>query len=82
MLGDRAVTEFNYRYADQKQACIFVGVRVSGELEKIDIIKMLQQNSYTVIDLSDDDVAKTHIRYMIGGRSSSEAKERLYSLNF
>ncbi|MFD0965705.1 threonine ammonia-lyase, biosynthetic [Seminibacterium arietis] len=82
LLGDRAVTEFNYRYADQKQACIFVGVRVSGELEKIDIIKMLQQNSYTVIDLSDDDVAKTHIRYMIGGRSSSEAKERLYSFEF
>ncbi|WP_032092424.1 threonine ammonia-lyase, biosynthetic [Necropsobacter rosorum] len=82
LLGDRAVTEFNYRYADHKQACIFVGVRISGEKEKAEIIQQLQHNGYAVMDLSDDDVAKTHIRYMIGGRSSSPAKERLYSFEF
>ncbi|MGY6090935.1 threonine ammonia-lyase, biosynthetic [Avibacterium paragallinarum] len=82
LLGDRAVTEFNYRYADQAQACIFVGVRIRGEDEKNEIIAQLQQHGYSVMDLSDDDVAKTHIRYMIGGRSSSKAKERLYSFEF
>ncbi|MEE6040206.1 threonine ammonia-lyase, biosynthetic, partial [Avibacterium paragallinarum] len=82
LLGDRAVTEFNYRYADQAQACIFVGVRIRGEDEKNEIIAQLQQQGYSVMDLSDDDVAKTHIRYMIGGRSSSKAKERLYSFEF
>lgn len=82
LLGDRAVTEFNYRYADQKQACIFVGVRIHDENEKAEIINHLQENGYPVMDLSDDDIAKTHIRYMIGGRSSSPQKERLYSFEF
>ncbi|MDY4594955.1 MAG: threonine ammonia-lyase, biosynthetic [[Pasteurella] aerogenes] len=82
LLGDRAVTEFNYRYADQKQACIFVGVRIHEENEKAEIINHLQENGYPVMDLSDDDIAKTHIRYMIGGRSSSPQKERLYRFEF
>lgn len=82
ILGSRAVTEFNYRYADEKQACIFVGVRISGEGEKQEIIEQLRQNGCNVMDLSDDDIAKTHIRYMIGGRSSSEKSERLYSFEF
>ncbi|MGR3807137.1 L-threonine ammonia-lyase [Pasteurella testudinis DSM 23072] len=83
LLGDRAVTEFNYRYADNKQACIFVGVRISGgEAEKQEIISQLRVNGYDVKDLSDDEVAKTHIRYMIGGHSTSSQPERLYSFVF
>ena len=76
------MTEFNYRYADEKQACIFVGVRISGESEKNEIIRQLQQGGYDVMDLSNDDVAKSHIRYMIGGRASSSQKERLFSFEF
>ncbi len=98
LLGDRAVTEFNYRYSDsgnteQKKACIFVGVRVNGgESEKQEIISQLQVSGYDVQDLSDDDIAKTHIRYMIGGRNISpqqtdsqqmgSQRERLYSFVF
>ena len=82
ILGSRAVTAFNYRYADEKQACIFVGVRISGESEKNEIIRQLQQGGYDVMDLSNDDVAKSHIRYMIGGRASSSQKERLFSFEF
>ncbi|MDO4626709.1 MAG: threonine ammonia-lyase, biosynthetic [Pasteurellaceae bacterium] len=82
ILGNFAVTEFNYRYADAQQACIFVGVRVSGEQEKLKIIKQLQTEGYDVVDLSDDEMAKTHIRYMIGGRSSSQQTEHLYSFEF
>lgn len=82
IIGNRAVTEFNYRHADNQQACIFVGVRISGNAEKLEIIKDLQQNGYPVTDLSDDDIAKTHIRYMVGGRPSSIQQEELYSFEF
>lgn len=82
IIGNRAVTEFNYRHADDQQACIFVGVRIGGNAEKLEIIKDLQQNGYPVTDLSDDDIAKTHIRYMVGGRPSSIQQEELYSFEF
>ena len=82
ILGNTPVTEFNYRYADQQQARIFVGVRVTGAAEKAAILAQLKQGGYDVEDLSDDDIAKTHIRYMIGGRSSSQQNERLYSFEF
>ncbi|MDE4005750.1 threonine ammonia-lyase, biosynthetic [Glaesserella parasuis] len=82
IIGNRAVTEFNYRHADDQQACIFVGVRISGNAEKLEIIKDLQQNGYPVTDLSDDDIAKTHIRYMVGSRPSSIQQEELYSFEF
>lgn len=82
ILGDRAVTEFNYRHSDDNKACIFVGVRISGSAEKLDILKDLQQNGYDVTDLSDDDIAKTHIRYMVGGRAASIKNEQLYSFEF
>ncbi len=82
LIGNRAVTEFNYRHSDDKQACLFVGVRISGNAEKSDIIHDLQQNGYDVTDLSEDDIAKTHIRYMVGGRPTSIAREQLYSFEF
>ena len=82
ILGNRAVTEFNYRHADDRNACIFVGVRINGSQEKMEIIKELQQNGYNVEDLSDDDIAKTHIRYMVGGRAASIKIEKLYRFEF
>lgn len=85
LLGHRAVTEFNYRYtdADPDRACIFVGVRLSGgENERSEIIQELQQHGYEVADLSDDEMAKLHVRYMIGGRPSKPLEERLYSFEF
>ncbi len=63
------VTEFNYRFADAKNACIFVGVRVSQGLEeRKEIITQLCDGGYSVVDLSDDEMAKLHVRYMVGGR--------------
>ncbi|TDQ56622.1 L-threonine ammonia-lyase [Mesocricetibacter intestinalis] len=82
ILGQNAVTEFNYRYVDEEQACIFVGIRISGEQEKLSIQNQLIQGGYNVRDLSEDDIAKTHIRYMIGGRAPSHLPERLYSFEF
>lgn len=82
-IGDRAITEFNYRYADEKQACIFVGVRLArGYEERQEIIRDLMANDYQVADMSDDEMAKLHVRYMVGGRPSKPLQEQLYSFEF
>jgi threonine dehydratase len=83
ILGGRAVTEFNYRYGDDQLANIFVGVRLLGGQEELDsILHDLRQAGYPVEDLSDDEMAKVHVRYMIGGRPSVPLNERLYSFEF
>ncbi|KLV02923.1 threonine ammonia-lyase, biosynthetic [Photobacterium aphoticum] len=83
ILGGRAVTEFNYRYSDAQLANVFVGVRLLQGQEELDsIIADLRKGGYPVVDLSDDEMAKVHVRYMIGGRPSKPLKERLYSFEF
>ena len=83
IIGGRAVTEFNYRHDQHHLANIFVGLRlVRGQQELEGIIQDLRQAGYPVQDLSDDDIAKEHIRYMIGGRSQHIAHERLYNFEF
>ncbi|EEP89413.1 MULTISPECIES: threonine ammonia-lyase, biosynthetic [Yersinia] len=83
LLGGRSVTEFNYRYADAENACIFVGVRLTrGYAEREEILSELQAKDYQVVDLSDDEMAKLHVRYMVGGRPSKPLRERLYSFEF
>lgn len=85
LLGHRAVTEFNYRYTgiNPENACIFVGVRLNGgDAERSEMIAELQANGYAVADLSDDEMAKLHVRYMVGGRPSKPLQERLFSFEF
>lgn len=83
LLGGRSVTEFNYRYADADNACIFVGVRLTrGYAERAEILAELQGKGYQVVDLSDDEMAKLHVRYMVGGRPSKPLRERLFSFEF
>ncbi len=83
LLGGRAVTEFNYRYADSDNACIFVGVRLTRGLEeRKEIMQLLTDGGYQVVDLSDDEMAKLHVRYMVGGRPSRPLRERLFSFEF
>lgn len=82
-LGQRSITEFNYRYADHNQAIVFVGIRLADGLEgKQRLIQKLQARDYPVIDLSDNEMAKAHIRHMVGGRTSSLQCERLYRFEF
>ncbi len=77
------VTEFNYRFADAKNACIFVGVRVSQGLEeRKEIITQLCDGGYSVVDLSDDEMAKLHVRYMVGGRPPSHYRSVCIVSNF
>ena len=83
LLGGRSVTEFNYRYANADNACIFVGVRLTRGLEeRSEILTLLDEGGYKVVDLSDDEMAKLHVRYMVGGRPSKPLRERLFSFEF
>lgn len=80
-LQGRNITEFNYRASDSNQAQVFVGISLKGgETERHEIHEMLKQQ-YEVDDLSDDEVAKLHIRYLIGGHANIE-NERLFRVEF
>ncbi len=82
-LGRRGITEFNYRYADEQKAHIFAGVQLSGGTSERDsILGALRGAGYKVVDLSDDEMAKLHIRHMVGGRARSVANERLFRFEF
>lgn len=84
LLGDRrAITEFNYRYSDQDQAVIFVGVRTEGGIpEKESLIQELHQHHYVFEDMSDNEMAKLHLRYMVGGHAKGIQNEMLYRFEF
>jgi threonine dehydratase len=81
-LGQRAITEFNYRYADDNDAHIFVGIQMaSGRREKDELTQALLDNGYPLVDMSDNEMAKLHIRYMVGGRAKV-TNERLFRFEF
>ncbi len=82
-LGKRGITEFNYRYADASDAHIFAGVQLSsGDDERQELIETLTQEGYPVVDMTDNEMAKTHIRFMVGGRAHGVENERLYRFEF
>jgi len=82
-IGRRGITEFNYRYSDPKNAYIFAGIQLQHGLEeRRELLDQLQQAGYKVVDLSDNELAKLHLRHMVGGRSSSVANERLFRFEF
>jgi threonine dehydratase len=83
LLGKRSITEFNYRYADARAAQIFVGVQLSGgDQEKQQIVAMLREQGYPVLDMSDNEMAKLHVRYMVGGRTPGIEDERVFRFQF
>lgn len=82
-LGERSITEFNYRYSDPSQAHVFAGIKLShGEAEKSDIIERLQAQGYPVTDMTDNEVAKLHVRYMVGGHPPAVEHEVIYRFEF
>jgi threonine dehydratase len=81
-LGDRAVTEFNYRLAARSEAHVFVGVRVGGRDEVVALGDELARGGYAWVDLTDDDLAKTHVRHMVGGRTVAATDEVLFTFEF
>ena len=82
-LDGRAITEFNYRYSNSKEANIFVGVRTPQGFDELSTLtENLAIAGYAVADLSRDETAKLHVRYMVGGVPSRQLTERLYSFEF
>jgi len=82
-LGRRSVTEFNYRYNDGAAAQLFVGLALSeGKKEKETVMKALKESGYAVVDMSDNEMAKLHVRYMVGGHARGIANERLFRFEF
>ncbi len=83
LIGKRSITEFNYRYADDCNAHIFVGIELSrGEKEKNALIDRLINGGYDVTDITDNEMAKMHIRYMVGGHAESIDNEILFRFQF
>ena len=83
LIGQRSITEFNYRYADGRDAHIFVGIELrDGESDKQTLLEELAAGGYPTLDLSDNEMAKLHVRYMVGGRSGSDRHEVLYRFDF
>ena len=83
IIGNRGITEFNYRYSHAKIAQIFVGVKTSdAEAEKSTLFDSLARKNYPVIDLSDNEIAKLHLRHMVGGHAPFIENEHLYRFEF
>jgi threonine dehydratase len=81
-LGQRSITEFNYRIGNAAQAHIFVGVQTTRRDERETLIDALRAHGFGVLDLTDDELAKLHLRHMIGGRSLLAHDELLYRFEF
>ena len=75
-------SEFNYRYSDETQAHIFVGVQVSGDDDRFALVADLQKKGYELSDLTDNEMAKLHIRHMVGGRAAQIKEEQVFRFEF
>ena len=78
----RNITEFNYRYSSSEAAQIFVGVQVSGDPDRLELIQDLISQNYCVEDMTDNEMAKLHIRHMVGGRAPKVSEEQVYRFDF
>lgn len=82
-LHKRSITEFNYRYSDTEEARIFVGIQIQhGGLGREELVHDLRENGYGVVDLTDNDMAKQHIRHMVGGHAPHIGNEKVYQFQF
>lgn len=82
MLGTRSITEFNYRYADPKEAHVFVAVSVRNRDEAGRLITSLERSGLHTVDLTDNEMAKLHVRHLVGGRAREVRNELLYRFEF
>jgi threonine dehydratase len=82
LIGTRNITEFNYRYADPREAHVFVGVQVRDREETRRLVRKLRQRGLKSLDFSDNDLAKLHIRHTVGGHAPDVDNEILYRFEF
>jgi threonine dehydratase len=82
LLGPRNITEFNYRYGDPERARVFVGLSTHNREETAQLVRRLRHAGLPTEDLSDNEMAKLHIRHLVGGRSSQVSDEMIYRFEF
>jgi threonine dehydratase len=82
VIGDHNITEFNYRYADPAQAHVFVGVQIGAMAEIKKLVAALRTHGYPTLDMTDNEMAKLHIRHLVGGRAPNALNEILYRFEF
>jgi threonine dehydratase len=82
LIGPRSVTEFNYRISDAKQAHVFVGIATTNREESGKLERHFKRHGFDALNLTDDELAKQHVRHMVGGRSVLAQDERLYRFIF
>jgi threonine dehydratase len=83
LLDKRSITEFNYRFADETDAYVFCGIELErGDKERLQLLRMLEKHGYSTTDLTDNEMAKLHIRYMVGGHAPQVTHEKLFRFQF
>jgi threonine dehydratase len=82
LIGNRSVTEFNYRIADSNKAHIFVGLSVTDRADVAKLVRNLGRHGFDALDLTDDELAKSHVRHMVGGHSALAKDELMYRFEF
>ena len=82
MIGPRSVTEFNYRICDAQHAHVFVGIATARREESEKLERNFVRHGFATLNLTNDELAKQHLRHMVGGRSDLAADERLYRFIF
>jgi len=82
LLGNRNITEFNYRYADPTAAQVFLGVQVRDPSETEKLVATLEKNKLSALDLTDNEMAKLHLRHLVGGRAPEAKDEIMYRFEF
>ncbi len=83
VIGLRSITEFNYRFSDPDSAHVFVGVQMEpGKGEREELVARLRRAGYPVVDMTDNEMAKLHVRYMVGGHAPRVEHELLYRFEF
>lgn len=82
LVGPRNVTEFNYRVSDEHEAHVFVGVQISSRGESAVLARTFEEHDFKTLDLTHDELAKLHIRHLVGGKSALAHDELLYRFEF
>ena len=81
-LGPSNITEFDYRIADAKAAQVFVGVSIKGRDEPKQLVNYFKKQGFAAVDMSDNELAKLHVRHLVGGHSPLAKDEQIYRFEF
>jgi len=83
LIGKKGITEFNYRYSDSNNAHVFAGIQLADGLPELDVlVDKLREKDYPVLSMSDNEMAKLHVRHMVGGHANKIENEVLYRFEF